>query len=163
MTITTAIIENTNANCNYIATCSTTLGQITSFVAISGCVLDHVINTDSLTPSEKLYYLVNDFYGQCLKSWNSQNSKKNSTQSYSSSEIKFSEVKFFEVKFSASKIGSLLGFSRSKIFNIQQKLESLDYLQINRSLNQYGMNNVNVAKTTLPKNIFSHLMLTAKR
>ena len=152
MTIATAIIENIPTSCNYGATSPTTLTQIPSFTAVSSCVIDHIVSLDSLTPSDKLYYLVNDFYQQSLKSWSGEHGKKHSAQLYSSNKIKFS----------ASKIGALLGFSRSKIFNIQQKLESLGYLHINRSINQFGMNNVNVAATTLPKNIFLHLMFKAK-
>lgn len=56
----------------------------------------------------------------------------------------------------------MLGFSKSKIFDIQQKLEKLEYLQVNRSTNLFNMNNVNVTSTTLPKNIFSKLMLNTK-
>lgn len=152
MTVTKAIIENIPTSCNYDATRSTTLTQIPNFVIINGCIIDHIIGADSLAPTDKLYYLVNDFYQQSLKAWHGEQGKKHSAQFYSS----------HEVKFSASKIGSLLGFSRSTVFNIQAKLESLGYLHVDRSINQFGMNNVNVASTTLPNQVFSHLMLKAK-
>ena len=146
MTINTTIIANTTTNCNFTATYSATLSQLPNFIAFSNCVIEHITETDLLTPSEKLYYLVNDFYEQSLKYQANENNKKSLSK----------------VKFSASKIGGLLGFSKSKIFDIQQKLERLEYLQVNRSTNLLNMNNVNVTSTTLPKNIFSKLMLSTK-
>lgn len=146
MTTNTTIIANKTTNCNFTATYSATLSQIPNFIAFSNCVIEHITETDLLTPSEKLYYLVNDFYEQSLKHQANENDKKCLSK----------------VKFSASKIGGLLGFSKSKIFNIQQKLEKLEYLQVNRSTNLFNMNNVNVTSTTLPKNIFSKLMLNTK-
>jgi hypothetical protein len=148
MTTNITIIANKTTNCNFTATYSATLSQIPNFIAFSNCVIEHITETDLLTPSEKLYYLVNDFYEQSLK--------------YRSNENENDKESLSKVKFSASKIGGLLGFSKSKIFDIQQKLEKLEYLQVNRSTNLFNMNNVNVTSTTLPKNVFSKLMLNTK-
>ena len=143
----TNIMENTEAYCNNAATKPSIISKLPSFTAISSCIIDHIIGTESLSPNEKLYYLVNDFYQQSFKSWKKIGNKTSIASSYSN----------FEVKFSANKIGNLLKFSKSKIFNIQAKLESLDCLQIKRTFNKFGMNNVNVPVITLPKNIFSQL------
>lgn len=114
---------------------SIALSEQKSFVGISDCVIDHVISCDNLSASEKLYYLVNDFYSVFLKNW------KNKT-----------------LQFSAKKIGFLLGFSKSKIFAIQKKLEAKDYLQIIRTTDQRGKNNVNVPITTLPQEVFNKII-----
>ena len=146
-----ALIENTKQNCIYDTTYLVPLTTLPCFTAISSCIIDHIIGSNSLSPNEKLYYLVNDFYNQSFKSWKLSTNKK-STGAYTSS----------QVKFSASKIGHLLGLSRSRIFNIQAKLESLDYLSIKRSINHFGMNNINVAEVTLPASVFADLIKLAR-
>ena len=61
MTNNTDAVENAAADCNFNATYSTTLAKIPNFTAIRSCVIDYIVESNSLTPAEKIYYLVNEF------------------------------------------------------------------------------------------------------
>lgn len=105
------------------------------FVPISNSIIEYIIRNKELSSSEKLFYLFTDFYSLFLNSWKKTNPS-----------------------FSAKKAATLLGFSKTKVFAIQKKLEQMDYLIIKRSFDQFGKNNVNILIPSLPEQSFFNLI-----
>jgi len=102
---------------------------------MTGCVLEHILGSSSLSSLEKLFYLLST----SLALINSQNNKQMSCSLASSSWAK------------------MLDCSRSQIFLMQKSLEEKGYLLIKKDKNSDGQNKRNLLTPTLPDAVFDIL------
>ena len=107
----------------------------TSYVTLSGCVLDHIVTTSALSSVEKLYYiLVNS-----LSIINSQNNKQRS------------------IALSAESWAKRLNCSKSQVFILQRSLSDKGYFIVSKDKNRYGQDKRNLICPTLPDSVFGEL------
>ncbi len=106
-----------------------------SYIAISGCVLDHIITNQELSNNEKLYYIVAD--SLAMINANSGNQRSIALPSH--------------------KWSDRLDCTRSQIFSMQKSLEQKGFFIIHKDKNNIGQNKRNIIIPTLPKGIFDNL------
>lgn len=106
-----------------------------SYIPFSSCVLEHILTLTTLSPLEKLYYLLADSLALINKSQGGHRSIALSSEAW----------------------GLRLNCSRSKIFAMQKKLEEKGYFIINKDWDKIGRNKRNLIIPTLPTSVFYHL------
>ena len=111
------------------------LSENKSYTPITGCVLEHILNTTNLTNHEKLYYLLAD----SLALINSNSGKHRA------------------IALPSEGWATRLGCCHSQIFAMQKSLEKKGYFIISKDKNEYGQNKRNLIIPTLPNSIFEHL------
>ncbi len=108
-----------------------------SYVTTTSCVLKHILTTDQLNNSEKLYYLIADLYAHLNKSINNTHRKTEK---------------------SAQEWAKLLNRSEQHIFKMQKTLEQLDYFHIIREKDEDNQNEKNIIIPSLPDHVFNELI-----
>ena len=126
---------NLNDYANLSLTTFQSLTETKSYIPITGCLLEHIITTPSLTNCEKLYYLLADSLALISKN-----------KGYSR-----------YCALPSEDWADRLGCSRSLVFTMQRSLVKKGYFIINKDFDEIGRNNRNLITPTLPAPVFNHL------
>lgn len=126
---------NFNNHHNPNLTMISSLTEIKSYTPITGCVLEHIITTTSLTNCEKLYYLLTDSLSLISKNRGESRSCALPSEDWA----------------------EYLGCSRSLVFTMQSSLVKKGYFIINKDWDKIGRNKRNLITPTLPTSVFNHL------
>ena len=120
---------------NYQFTDFLSLTKNKSYIAISGCVLEHIITNKELSNNEKLYYILADSLALINRNYGKNRS----------------------IALPSHKWASLLNCTKSQIFFMQKSLEKKGFFIIHKDKNNIGQNKRNIIIPTLPTEIFDNL------
>lgn len=109
--------------------------ESTAYIAVSGCVLDHIVVTKDLSGIEKLFFLL----ANSLSLINCKSSRQRT------------------VALSAESWAKRLDCSKTRVFSLQQSLSDKGYFIITRDKNKHNQNKRNLICPTLPDSVFKEL------
>jgi hypothetical protein len=112
-----------------------------SYIPITGCIINHILQNQDLSNLEKIYYLLAD----------------------SLALINFHCNKQRAIALAADSWAKKLNCSRSQIFTLQKSLAAKGYFILYKDKNSYGQNNRNLIYPTLPDNVFELLRTSPDR